>query len=73
MKQIIVMLGLLGGVIFLGSMNANADPNCPSGQYFRMSGRCADAQGNKSNAPKPAVVQHPVKPNKNPPKQPQNN
>jgi hypothetical protein len=69
MKQIIVMLGLLGGVIFLGSINANADPNCPSGQYFRMSGRCADAQGNK----RPAVVQQPVKPNKNPPKQPQNN
>jgi hypothetical protein len=42
MEKIIFALGLLGGVIFLSSIEVKAD-NCPSGHYYRMSGRCADA------------------------------
>jgi hypothetical protein len=62
MKKIIVMLGLLGGVIFLGS-----DVNAAECQHFyRMSGRCGDA-------PSARVVHHPVKSQQKPQKKPQVN
>jgi hypothetical protein len=41
MRNIIVMLGLLGGFIFLGSIDANA-AECIG--YNRMAGRCVTAQ-----------------------------
>jgi hypothetical protein len=41
MRKIIVMLGLLGGFIFLGSIDANA-AECIG--YNRMTGRCVTAQ-----------------------------
>jgi hypothetical protein len=64
MKKITIMFGLLGSIIVFGSVDANAE-DCPSGHYYRMSGRCADAP-----ARKPAVAHHPVKPsNKKPPAQ----
>jgi hypothetical protein len=62
MKKITIMFGLLGGIIF-GSVDANAE-DCPSGHYYRMSGRCADAP-----ARKPAVAHHPVKPSNQKPAQ----
>jgi hypothetical protein len=34
--------GFLGGTILLSSISAKAE-DCPSGHYYRMSGRCADA------------------------------
>ena len=46
MTRITVALGLLVGVIWLISINANAQ-DCPSGHYYRMSGRCADAPAAK--------------------------
>ncbi len=67
MKNIYCVFGLLGGVVCLASTGANADPNCPSGQYFR-SGACANAQGNKGYYGKTSnvVVHHPVKSQKTP-------
>jgi hypothetical protein len=66
MKKLMVVMGFLGGVTFLGSMVANADPNCPSGNYYRMSGRCADP-------PKAAAIQHPAKSKPPVQKKPQTN
>ena len=63
MKRIAAGFGLLVIVISTSPMNANAE-DCPSGHYYRMSGRCADASGRKVyGAP---MAHHPVKhtPNK---------
>jgi len=58
MKRIAAGFGLLVIVISTSSMNANAE-DCPSGHYYRMSGRCADASGRKVyGAP---MAHHPVK------------
>ena len=46
MKRIAVGFGFLVTVIAMTLMNANAQ-DCPSGHYYRMSGRCADASGHK--------------------------
>ena len=68
MTRIAAGFGLLVIVISTSSMNANAE-DCPSGHYYRMSGRCADASGHKVyGAPHAAMAHHPVKhtPNKKP-------
>ena len=46
MKRIAVGFGFLVTVIAMTLMNANGQ-DCPSGHYYRMSGRCADASGHK--------------------------
>jgi hypothetical protein len=47
MKRIAVGFGfLVAAIITLTSMSGYAQ-DCPSGHYYRMSGRCADASGHK--------------------------
>ena len=46
MKRIAVGFGFLVTAMAMTLMNANAQ-DCPSGHYYRMSGRCADASGHK--------------------------
>jgi hypothetical protein len=55
MRKIAVGLAILVTVISASVLKANAE-DCPSGHYYRMSGRCADPP-----ARKPAVAAHPVK------------
>ena len=64
MKKYFVF-SFLGGIIFLSPMGANAE-DCPSGHFYRMSGRCADAAGHKVYAAPAGAVHRPVKPNKKP-------
>ena len=58
MRNIIVMLGLLGGFIFLGSIDANA-AECIG--YNRMTGRCVTAQ-DRAAAAKPHWCRSPRSP-----------
>jgi hypothetical protein len=58
MRNIIVMLGLLGGFIFLGSIDANA-AECIG--YNRMTGRCITAQ-DRGAAAKPHWCRSPRSP-----------
>jgi len=46
MKRIAVGFGFLVAVMATTLTGANAQ-DCPSGHYYRMSGRCADASGHK--------------------------
>ena len=46
MRKIAVVFGLLGVVMFWSVTGAKAE-DCPSGHYYRMSGRCADAPTGK--------------------------
>jgi hypothetical protein len=46
MKKIAIVFGCLVTVLAPTPINAGA-LDCPSGQYYRMSGRCADASGHK--------------------------
>jgi transcriptional regulator with XRE-family HTH domain len=46
MKKIAIVFGCLVTAMVTTSMNAGAR-DCPSGHYYRMSGRCADASGHK--------------------------
>jgi len=51
MKQIVIAFGFASAMCWFGAAAANAD-DCPSGQHFRMSGACANAQGNKGQVRK---------------------
>jgi hypothetical protein len=53
-----LVLPLVICAIFANADGARGD-DCPSGQYYRMSGRCADANGKKTTAQKPGYVQFP--------------
>jgi hypothetical protein len=55
MRKIAIGLAILASVISVSLLDAKAQ-DCPSGHYYRMSGRCADPPPRK-----PAVAAHPVK------------
>jgi hypothetical protein len=55
MRKIAIGLAMLATVASVSLLNANAQ-DCPSGHYYRMSGRCADAP-----ARKPVAAARPVK------------
>jgi hypothetical protein len=56
MKRIAVGFGFMVTAMAMTLMNANAQ-DCPSGHYYRMSGRCADASGHKVYG-HPKTVKH---------------
>jgi hypothetical protein len=55
MRKIVVGLAVYVAVTSASLLDANAQ-DCPSGHYYRMSGRCADAPVRK-----PPVAAHPAK------------
>jgi hypothetical protein len=55
MWKIAIGLAILVSFISVSLVDVKAQ-DCPSGHYYRMSGRCADPP-----ARKPAVAAHPVK------------
>ena len=56
MKRIAVGFGFMVTAMAMTLMNANAQ-DCPSGHYYRMSGRCADASGHKVMALQWLIIQ----------------
>lgn len=52
------VLALVTCVIIATAGGARAD-DCPSGQHYRMSGACADANGKKATTQKPGYIQFP--------------
>jgi hypothetical protein len=58
MQKALFILVLVSSVVLGSEMPVHAD-DCPSGQYYRMSGRCADANGMKATGQKPGYIQFP--------------